>query len=58
LFTNEVLQEYLLLMRADEIEVEAKRGQVPTKPDVLKSEKEWFRFWRNSKITSEGFAGG
>ena len=44
LFTNEVLQEYLLLMRADEIEVEAKKGQVPTKPDILKSDKEWFRF--------------
>jgi hypothetical protein len=49
LFTNEVLQEYLLIMRADEIEVEAKKGQVPTKPDPLKSEKEWFRFWEKFK---------
>ena len=49
MFTNDVLQEYLLIMRADEIEVEAKRGQVPTKPDPLKSEKEWFRFWEKLK---------
>jgi hypothetical protein len=49
LFTNEVLQEYLLIMRADKIEVEAKKGQVPTKPDPLKSEKEWFRFWEKFK---------
>ena len=49
LFTNETLQEYLLLVRADEIEVKAKRGQVPTKPDVLKSEKDWFRFWEKMK---------
>jgi ribosomal protein L19E len=49
LFTNDVLQEYLLIMRADEIEVEAKRGQVPTKPDPLRSEKEWFRFWEKLK---------
>jgi hypothetical protein len=49
LFTNEILQEYLLIMRADEIEAEAKKGQVPTKPDPLKSEKEWFRFWEKFK---------
>ncbi len=44
LFTNEVMNNDLLLMRADEIEVAAKAGQVPTKPDPLKTEKDWFKF--------------
>jgi nitrogen-specific signal transduction histidine kinase len=49
LFTNEVMNDYLLLMRADEIEVAAKAGQVPIKPDSLKTEKDWFKFWEKLK---------
>jgi hypothetical protein len=49
LFTGEVMSEYLLLMRADEIEVAAKAGQVSTKPDPLKTEKDWFKFWEKLK---------
>ena len=37
--------EYFLLMQADEIEVAAKAGQVPTKPDLIKPENDWFKFW-------------
>jgi hypothetical protein len=32
-----------------EIEVAAKLGQVPIKPDPLKTEKEWFKFWEKLK---------
>ncbi len=39
LFTAEVLVSYLRLLRADEIEVAAKRDQKPAMPDVLKHEK-------------------
>jgi hypothetical protein len=39
-FTAEIFREYLLLVRADEIEVAAKKGQVPTKPDTLNLEKD------------------
>ena len=49
LFTAAVLNDYLKLMRADEVEVAAKKGQTPTKPDPLKSEKEWFKFWEKLK---------
>jgi hypothetical protein len=40
LFTAEVLVRYLTLLRADEIEQAAKKGQKPTMSDVLKQEKE------------------
>ncbi len=49
LFTNEVMNDYLFLMRADEIEVAAKVGQVPIKPDPLKTKKDWFKFWEKLK---------
>ena len=49
LFTLDVMGEYLLLLRADEIESAAKAGQIPTKPDPLKTEKEWFKFWEKLK---------
>lgn len=49
LFTNEVLNEYMLVMRADEIEAAAKKGQVPVRPDPLKTEKDWFKFWEKLK---------
>ena len=49
LFTVAVLNNYLKLMRADEIEATPKKGQTPTKPDPLKSEKEWFKFWEKLK---------
>ena len=49
LFTADVLAQYMLIMRADEIEIAAKKGQVPTKPDPLKVEKEWFKFWEKLK---------
>jgi hypothetical protein len=35
LFTADVMREYLLLLRAGEIEVAAKAGQTPTRPDPL-----------------------
>ena len=44
LFTVVELTDYLLIVRADEIEVAAKKDQVPMKPDGLKAEKEWFKF--------------
>lgn len=44
------MDEYLLLMQAeDKIEVAAKLGQVPIKPDPLKTEKKWFKFWEKLK---------
>jgi hypothetical protein len=49
LFTADVLAQYLLIMRAGEIKIAAKKGQVPTKPDPLKVEKEWFKFWEKLK---------
>jgi hypothetical protein len=39
----------LLILRAGEIEVTAKAGQTPTRPDPLKTEKEWFKFWEKLK---------
>jgi hypothetical protein len=36
-------------MRADEIEVAAKKGQVQTKPDALNLDKDWFKFWEKLK---------
>ena len=45
LFTAEVLDEYLRLLRSDEIEIAAKKGKKPEMPDVLKQEKDWFKFW-------------
>ena len=47
--TAEIFREYLLLMRADEIEVAAKKGQVQTKPDALNLDKDWFKFWEKLK---------
>ena len=41
LFTADVLNDYLRLLRSDEIEVAAKKDQKPTLPDVLKHEKGW-----------------
>ncbi len=49
LFTADVLNDYLRLLRSDEIEVAAKKDQKPTLPDVLKHEKGWFKFWENVK---------
>ena len=49
LFTAPVLDSYLRIMRADEIEEAAKRGQTPTIPDPIKSEKDWFKFWEKFK---------
>ena len=49
LFTAEVMNAYLRLLRADEIEVAAKKDQKPNLPDVLKQEKEWFKFWEKLK---------
>ena len=49
LFTVAELTDYLLIVRANEIEVTAKKDQVPTKPDALKAEKEWFKFWEKLK---------
>jgi hypothetical protein len=43
------LEDYLRIMRADEIEEAAKKGQTPTKPDPLKAEKDWFKFWEKLK---------
>ncbi len=48
-FTAEELETYALLQRADEIEVAARKEQKPTKPDVLKQEKEWFKFHEKLK---------
>jgi hypothetical protein len=44
LFTVDALAQYLKLLRADEIGVEAKIGQKPEMTDPLKQEKDWFKF--------------
>jgi hypothetical protein len=49
LFTAPVSGSYLRIMRADEIEEAAKKGQTPTIPDPIKSEKDWFKFWEEFK---------
>ena len=49
LFTAPVLISYLAFLRSDEIEVAAKKDQKPTKPDVLKHKKDWFKFWEKLK---------
>jgi hypothetical protein len=49
LFTADVMNTYLHLLRADEIEVAAKKDQKPNLPDVLKHEKDWFKFWEKLK---------
>ncbi|KAI2501496.1 hypothetical protein MHU86_12941 [Fragilaria crotonensis] len=49
LFTAAVLSEYMNVLRSDEIEITARKDQIPTKPDPLKAEKEWFKFWEKLK---------
>ena len=49
LFTEQVMGEYSNLMRSDEVEVAARKGQDPTKPDAIKAEKDWFKFWEKFK---------
>ncbi|KAI2497147.1 hypothetical protein MHU86_17350 [Fragilaria crotonensis] len=49
LFTAAVLAEYMNVLRSDEIEIAARKDQVPTKPDPLKAEKDWFKFWEKLK---------
>ena len=49
LFTPAVLVEYMGHLRADEIEVAARKDQAPTKPEPLKQEKDWFKFWEKLK---------
>jgi hypothetical protein len=48
-FTAEELEIYVLLQRADEIEVAARKEQKPIMPDILKHEKEWFKFYEKLK---------
>ena len=49
LFTDAELVAYLKLLRADEIEVAAKKDKKPMMPDLLKQEKEWFKFCEKLK---------
>ena len=49
LFTEHVMSEYSNLMRSDEVEIAARKGQDPTKPDAIKSEKDRFKFWEKFK---------
>lgn len=49
LFTEVVLTEYMAVLRSDEIEIAARKDQTPTKPDPLKAEKDWFKFWEKLK---------
>ena len=49
LFTEQVMNEYATLMRSDEVEIEARKNQDPTKPDAIKNEKDWFKFWEKFK---------
>jgi hypothetical protein len=47
--TAEELEIYVLLQRADAIKVAARKEQKPIMPDILKHEKEWFKFYEKLK---------
>jgi hypothetical protein len=49
LFTEQVMNNYAGLMRSDEVEVGARKNQDLTKPDAIKSKKDWFKFWEKFK---------
>jgi hypothetical protein len=49
LFTDVMLMAYLTIQGSNELEIAARKDQAPTKPDPLKAEKDWFKFWEKLK---------
>ena len=48
-FTEAVLTSYLAILRADDIEIAARKDQSLMMPDPLKTGKDWFKFWEKLK---------